>query len=256
MYSLVLMAAMTAGGETPDFCFRGCRGGWGCHGCYSCSGCYGCSGGYGGGHGCCSYGYGCHGGYVGGYGYCYGGGYIGCHGCYGCYGCGGCYGCYGGGSACAGGYGCVGFGHTMIGCYSAPGYGYNPVPLMGGAVPMVPGAGGPPADLPPGDGKPADPKKDKQPDMEVSAKARLVVEVPGDAKVYIDDQLMKTKEGVRKYSTPTLEPGQLYYYMVKAEIVRDGKTQSETKRVVVKAGEESRLSFDKLEPVATAKADR
>jgi uncharacterized protein (TIGR03000 family) len=129
------------------------------------------------------------------------------------------------------------------------------VPTIGAEhLPVVPST--PPTDLP-SDGK--DEKKEKKPDQEASVqstKARLVVEVPADAKVYIDDQLMKTKDEVRKYTTPALQPGQMYYYVVKAEVVRDGKTESETKRVVVKAGEESRLSFDKLESVSTAKAGR
>jgi uncharacterized protein (TIGR03000 family) len=88
MYSVVLMMAMTTGGEAADFGGRGCRG--------CCGGCYG--GCYGGGWGChgCRGRRGCHGCYGGG---CYGGG------CYGggCYG-GGCYGggCYGGGGCCGG----------------------------------------------------------------------------------------------------------------------------------------------------------
>jgi uncharacterized protein (TIGR03000 family) len=69
MYSIVLMAALTTGGDMPDWGRRGCHGCWG--GCYcSCYGCYGCWGCW----GCC----GCWGGYVS----------------WGCYG--GCYGCWGG----------------------------------------------------------------------------------------------------------------------------------------------------------------
>ncbi len=88
MYSIVVMAALTTGGEVPDLGRRGSRG---CHGC---SGCYG--GGYGGG-------YGCSGGYGGGmYGGCSGGGYGGCYG-------GGMYGGgMSGGMAAPGGYGYYG----------------------------------------------------------------------------------------------------------------------------------------------------
>jgi uncharacterized protein (TIGR03000 family) len=110
MYSVVLLMALTTGGEVAEA--RGCRGCRGCScGCYSCGcygGCYGCRGCYG---GCYSY-CGCYGGYS--YG-CYCGGYsYGCYGCYsygcGCYG--GCYagcyagcGAYGGGMAISGGAG-------------------------------------------------------------------------------------------------------------------------------------------------------
>jgi uncharacterized protein (TIGR03000 family) len=96
MYSVVLMVALTTGGETPDFHHRG---GGGCCGCYGggCSGCYGGGWGYG---GCC----GCYGGYYGGgWGGCYGGG---CYG--GCYGGGwGGGGYYGGWAYYGGGYGYV-----------------------------------------------------------------------------------------------------------------------------------------------------
>ena len=84
MYSVVLMAALSTGGEMPAFGHRG-----GCCGCYGgCwGGCYGCSGCWGGG----CWGGGCrgwHGGCRGGWG--------GCWGCSGCWGCGGCYGGWGG----------------------------------------------------------------------------------------------------------------------------------------------------------------
>src|SRR5260370_13456651 len=93
MYSVVLAAMLSVGGETPTWGCRGCHGCQGCWGCNGCAGCHGCWGCHGcrGCHGCSGcYGYacsGCWGGYGGGYGYggCYGG----------CYGCWGCYGCYG-----------------------------------------------------------------------------------------------------------------------------------------------------------------
>jgi uncharacterized protein (TIGR03000 family) len=64
---------------------------------------------------------------------------------------------------------------------------------------------------------------------------------------------MKTESNRRTFRTPQLEKGQAFYYMLRVEVVRDGKTQSETKRVIVRAGEEVRASFPELEAVATAK---
>lgn len=84
MYSIVLMMALTTGGDSPAFCRGGCCGGGCCGGCACCGGGRGCRG--------CR---GCCGGCCGGYGYCCGG-----------YGCGG-YGC--------GGYiGCAGYGGMII----------------------------------------------------------------------------------------------------------------------------------------------
>ncbi len=46
--------------------------------------------------------------------------------------------------------------------------------------------------------------------------------------------------------TPDLEDGQEYRYVMKAEIIRDGMVQSETKTVIVKAGAEIREEFGSL----------
>jgi uncharacterized protein (TIGR03000 family) len=222
MYSLVLMTALTSGGETPAWLFHHNNTGYGtCTGaCYglgynSCwGGCYGvpfnCFGGTGGYTSC----YGCM-------GSCYGGfaslGYslYGCHGCYGCYGC----------------FGCSGY---------APGY----VPGFGTGGPLMPPARG--DTLPP-------PRKDGDGAV-APTRGRVIVELPADATLFIDDQPMKTTSGTRTFNTPELEKGQTYYYMVRAEIIRDGKPISETRRLIIRPGEEARASFKDLETTATARS--
>jgi uncharacterized protein (TIGR03000 family) len=239
MYSLVLMAAMTTGGSTPDCHWVGSGHG----GCYG-----GCYGGYGGCYG------GCYGGYGGCYGGCYGGwgnGHATGYGAYGCYGCSGawtgwwttysCYGCYG----CHGCYGCYG-------CYGCTGYGS----LIGPAGPTMPGTGNGASNG--GDKGTGDKKGDKNENKnggETSAKARLIVDLPADAKLYIDDHKMKATSSRRAFSTPNHQAGQTYYYILRAEMVREGKTVSETKRVLVRAGQEVRANFDEP-PTAVAKKKR
>lgn len=83
-------------------------------------------------------------------------------------------------------------------------------------------------------------------------RGRLIVELPTDAKLYIDDQAMKTTAEVRSFQTPDLAQGQAYYYIVRAEMVRDGQPVSETRRVTVKAGEVSRVEFKERDMVAQA----
>jgi len=86
-------------------------------------------------------------------------------------------------------------------------------------------------------------------------KATVVVEVPADAKLFVDDKVTKTEGTTRSFSTPELTAGQEYYYVVRAEVARDGKPVSETKRVTVKAGEVAKTSFTSLgktEEVKTA----
>jgi uncharacterized protein (TIGR03000 family) len=132
------------------------------------------------------------------------------------------------------------------------------VVVPGAGVPGVPGTPGTGAEPVPA---PMPPKKDgDKPPKEGEAsmtRAKLVVEVPADAKLYIDDQLMKTTSAKRVYSTPVLAQGQAYYYEVRVEVVRDGKPVSEMKRVIVRAGEEARASFTGMDAATvTVKADR
>jgi uncharacterized protein (TIGR03000 family) len=250
MYTMVLMAALATGEATPDWgwrggchggcygaCYGGCYGGWG-----ACYGCYGYSGGWGNGHGGgWGNGSGCYGGMYGQYG-CYscnggawGGGWQGpapyyTYGCYGVFGCHGCYGCYG--------------------CYGCTGY-----------MPVYPTFGTPSPTMPPADEGMAAPRNnggtgdkkgdtgDKKGDTgdktgPPMARAQLIIELPADAKLYIDNNLMKTTSAKRVFNTPNLPRGQLFYYVLRAEVVRDGKTLQDTKRVLVRAGQEVRASFD------------
>lgn len=211
MYSLVLMAALTTGSVTPD-----------CHRC----GCYG--------GGC--WGGGCYGGCYGGYG-CWGCG-GGCFGCFGgCYG-GGCYGCWGGYASWGGyGYGAGGMGMGYPGSVYPGG-----MMAPGAASPGAGGQTGEPIGQPTQDNK----NKPKNGTMLDTTKAKLVVELPANAKLFIDDMPMKNTTGVRSFNTPSLEPGQAYYYMVRVETVRDGKTVSESRRVIVRAGQIARADFKEL----------
>jgi uncharacterized protein (TIGR03000 family) len=85
--------------------------------------------------------------------------------------------------------------------------------------------------------------------------AKLVVELPADAKLYVDDHLMKTSAARRAFNTPGLAQGQTYYYILRAEMEIDGKTVSETKRVLVRAGEEVKATFSELAATATKKKE-
>jgi uncharacterized protein (TIGR03000 family) len=184
-----------------------------CHWRCGCHGGWGCSGwGWGGsGYWGCNCNYSCWGCYgYGGWGN--GGGYWGSWGgCSGCYGCHGCYGCFG----------CTGCGGYSGGTQVAP-------------------VTGPAEKAPP-------PKKEGSKETRAPSKAKLIIDVPEDAKLFIDDQLMKSASGKRSFNTPPLERGQTYYYIVRAELLIDGQPYKETKRVLVRAGEEVQANFPELE---------
>ena len=174
----------------------------GCHGCHG--GCYG--GCYGGGWG---------GGYGGGCCGCYGGGYGGCYG--GCMGMG--YGgCYGGGYG-----GCYGGAVISGGCYGLGGYGTGTIimPSTGtGAEPI----------------KKKPTQKDGKETM-APTPATIVVELPADATLTIDNEATTSTGSSRVFTSPELNPGKEYHYTLKAEVVRDGKPVKTEKVIAVKAGE-------------------
>jgi uncharacterized protein (TIGR03000 family) len=85
--------------------------------------------------------------------------------------------------------------------------------------------------------------------------ARLSVELPVDAKLYVDGVLTKGEGTTRNFHTPDLPGGQTFYYDLKAELVVDGRTVSETKTVLVKAGDAISESFPKVMTAAARQRD-
>jgi uncharacterized protein (TIGR03000 family) len=219
MYTVVLMMAMTTSAEMPDFCFRRRV----CHGCYGCSGCNGCFG---------WRRWGCH-------------GCSGCYswsGCYGCYGCNGCYGCYGSVS-----YGCHGC--YVSGCYS---YSYGCHACHGGQM-ATPAKGGGKMDKE----KPDKGNGGKKVGNEGMARLRdgsalLVVSLPQDARLTVDGHATSSTGPRREFASPPLEAGTTYQYNLQATVTREGKTVSENKKILVRAGVRTEVNFS-LRPAQVAK---
>jgi uncharacterized protein (TIGR03000 family) len=93
--------------------------------------------------------------------------------------------------------------------------------------------------------KPVEKKK-----TEASAPARITVSLPADAKLSVDGVDCPLTSDKRAFDSPTLQPGQRYYYTFTAEVVREGKTRTESKRVIIAAGEKVEVEFTL--PVETA----
>jgi uncharacterized protein (TIGR03000 family) len=230
MYSIVMVAAMTAAPEAPDFCCKS-KSYSSCYGCYGgCSGCYGCGG-------CTGWSYGCGGCYG-----CYGG----CHGCHGavtvyssCYGCGGCYGCYGG-HAYTGCGGCYGTYHApyYTNVYIAPYY-----PSTGTVVPDST-----PAPPPAKDAK--DPKKISATDVPVAYnglplnRGQVLVYAPANAKLYADGHATTLTGAERTFQTPDLSEGKDFQYTLKIEYAEGTETKTQTKQVVVRGGHRTVVDFN------------
>ena len=59
------------------------------------------------------------------------------------------------------------------------------------------------------------PKKEKKDGSTLSPnRARLEVQVPADAKLFIDDQAIPLASTSKTFNTPALERGQAYYYIL------------------------------------------
>jgi len=150
------------------------------------------------------------------YGGCYGGRRHGCCGCYGgCYGCyGGCFGCYGG---CFGCFGCYG-GVVYYGCHGC--YGGTQMPYHHQPAPEK-----------------APAPKEKKSQLDAATPATLVVELPADAKLLIDNEATVSTGANRIFQSPALAPEREYQYTLRAEVVRNGKPIKAEQVVTVKAGE-------------------
>jgi uncharacterized protein (TIGR03000 family) len=217
MYSVVLAAMLTAGGEAPAWChgcaglFHGCHGCWGCHGCrgcHGCWGCYGCSGCLGGGDGyaaaaaaaSASMGSGAGSGSSGYYGY---------GSCFGCY---GCYGVYGG-------------------------LAYGGVAVARPVVAAVPVASVPSSVIDVAQSRPR---------VSDTTVAHVTVRLPADARLWVDGAACPLSSETRSFDTPTLESGKQYVYNLRAAVVRDGQTVEQTQRVVIAAGRQVNVTFGEL----------
>jgi uncharacterized protein (TIGR03000 family) len=75
-----------------------------------------------------------------------------------------------------------------------------------------------------------------------SAPASVTVVLPANAKLTVNDVAV-TATGKQTFQTPKLEKGKSYFYTVKAELVRDGKAVTETRRIDVAAGKEVTVDF-------------
>jgi len=75
------------------------------------------------------------------------------------------------------------------------------------------------------------------------APATILVSLPADAKLMIDDETTSSTSAQRVFVSPNLPTGKEFHYTLKAEIVVNGKAVVVTERVAVKAGEQSRITL-------------
>ncbi len=131
--------------------------------------------------------------------------------------------------------------------YAAPAVAYA-APAVAPAVPAAP------AQVP--QAIPAQPKPVPSKVAVPADKATVVVRLPKDAKLWVDEVSCPLTSDVRSFNTPALKTGRKYFYTLKAEVVRDGKPVTEARRVLVAAGKRVDVDFGDMETVTTVKVPK
>jgi uncharacterized protein (TIGR03000 family) len=88
-------------------------------------------------------------------------------------------------------------------------------------------------------------------ESETAAPASLLVSLPEDARLLVDSYETKSTSGQRTFVTPDLETGRDYQYTLTAEVVRDGRVQRVSRTVTVRAGEQTAVTLQLPEAVAS-----
>jgi uncharacterized protein (TIGR03000 family) len=78
----------------------------------------------------------------------------------------------------------------------------------------------------------------------IAQPANIVVNLPADAKLYVDGHQTRSISGQRLLTTPNLRPGRDYHYTLRAEVTRGGEVQRVSQRVAVRAGQETRVNIE------------
>lgn len=71
---------------------------------------------------------------------------------------------------------------------------------------------------------------------EESRPARVTVLLPADAKLYVDKVRCPLTSEKRSFETPALQASRTYYYTIRAEVVREGRTITISERASLTAG--------------------
>ncbi|MBM4071627.1 MAG: TIGR03000 domain-containing protein [Planctomycetes bacterium] len=77
-----------------------------------------------------------------------------------------------------------------------------------------------------------------------SAPATLIVCVPADATLTIDDRPTSSTSEMRVFTTPPLPVASEHTYTLRAQVTRDGMVRTETRQVIVRGGAQTQVRLD------------
>jgi len=83
-------------------------------------------------------------------------------------------------------------------------------------------------------------------------KARVVVTLPAEARLWVDQMECPLPGAVRSFDTPDLSPQQNYAYTLRIAVQRNGQTVEESRRVALVPGERVEVDFTGVGAIRTA----
>ena len=75
-------------------------------------------------------------------------------------------------------------------------------------------------------------------------KARVVVSLPADARLWVDQVECPLSGSVRSFDTPQLDPQQTYAYTLRVAVQRNGQTVQDSRRVQLTPGQRVEVDFN------------
>ncbi len=152
-------------------------------------------------------------------------------------------GVYGGGYGASFNYGPyyeTGFGYSYSGtCYGTYYGPYLKDPIYSKPIGPIPRT---PPMIPVEEVLPA-PKVEENKQSSTQNNARIFVEIPENATLFIDGKVTKVEGDFRTFITPDLEPNKTYSYQLQVEFERNGVKIVELKKIILKSGDRISVSF-------------
>jgi uncharacterized protein (TIGR03000 family) len=87
------------------------------------------------------------------------------------------------------------------------------------------------------------PPKPGEDEAKLAAPATLVVHLPADARLFVDGTPTSSISDTRLFTSPALQKGKTFSYILKSEIVRNGQTLLSEQEVRVRAGERTQVEM-------------
>lgn len=80
--------------------------------------------------------------------------------------------------------------------------------------------------------------------------SRIIVSLPADAKLFVDNVECPLVGGVRAFNTPNLDPSRVYMYTMRVELARDGQTMRDAQQITIVPGVDVQVNFNNITQTA------